>query len=156
MSERRCACGCGRILVKSKGEGLARFSARQYATQSCASSSILRHPPVSERNREIIRLAEEGLPHGAIRRRLGLTTGAVAGALHRARNMGLLPSLDAVPDTVTPDPFPTARHCCMWPCGDPGTPGFRFCGAPIAEPGASYCDDHRALAYIRPRDKETA
>lgn len=36
---------------------------------------------------------------------------------------------------------------CLWPIGDPGTPGFHFCGAE-AVPGKSYCAEHCAKAYI--------
>ncbi|WP_137126002.1 GcrA family cell cycle regulator [Roseomonas sp. HF4] len=44
-----------------------------------------------------------------------------------------------------------ARSCC-WPLGEPGTPGFHFCGAdPMA--GKPYCTEHAALAYVKPRDR---
>lgn len=44
-----------------------------------------------------------------------------------------------------------ARSCC-WPIGEPGTPGFHFCGAdPMA--GKPYCTEHAALAYVKPRDR---
>jgi GcrA cell cycle regulator len=44
-----------------------------------------------------------------------------------------------------------ARTCC-WPIGEPGTSGFRFCGAePVA--GKPYCAEHAALAYVKPRDR---
>lgn len=34
---------------------------------------------------------------------------------------------------------------CRWPCGDPGTADFFFCGAP--QDGLSYCREHCAIAY---------
>ncbi|MCQ9154145.1 GcrA family cell cycle regulator [Acidomonas methanolica] len=41
---------------------------------------------------------------------------------------------------------------CCWPIGDPGTPGFHFCGAkPL--PGKPYCAEHAALAYVKLRDR---
>lgn len=41
---------------------------------------------------------------------------------------------------------------CCWPLGDPGTPGFRFCGAaPLA--GKPYCAEHASLAYVKLRDR---
>ncbi|MBO1324615.1 GcrA family cell cycle regulator [Acetobacter sp. TBRC 12305] len=41
---------------------------------------------------------------------------------------------------------------CCWPIGDPGTPGFHFCGAtPL--PGKPYCDEHAQIAYVRLRDR---
>ncbi len=41
---------------------------------------------------------------------------------------------------------------CCWPLGDPGTPGFHFCGAtPL--PGKPYCAEHAALAYVKLRDR---
>jgi len=54
-------------------------------------------------------------------------------------------------------PFPAARprlgsRSCCWPIGEPGTAGFRFCGAePMA--GKPYCTEHAALAYVKPRDR---
>jgi GcrA cell cycle regulator len=35
---------------------------------------------------------------------------------------------------------------CRWPCGDPGTPDFFFCGAPQAT-GKPYCSAHCRIAY---------
>jgi GcrA cell cycle regulator len=44
-----------------------------------------------------------------------------------------------------------ARSCC-WPLGEPGKPGFHFCGAdPMA--GKPYCTEHAAVAYVKPRDR---
>ncbi|MCE0743954.1 GcrA family cell cycle regulator [Acetobacter sicerae] len=41
---------------------------------------------------------------------------------------------------------------CCWPLGDPGTPGFHFCGAtPL--PGKPYCAEHAAMAYVKLRDR---
>lgn len=37
---------------------------------------------------------------------------------------------------------------CRWPCGDPLSPAFRFCGAP-AIVGKSYCKCHCAIAFQR-------
>jgi GcrA cell cycle regulator len=53
--------------------------------------------------------------------------------------------------------FPTARprigaRSCCWPIGEPGTQGFRFCGAdPMGT--KPYCAEHAALAYVKPRDR---
>lgn len=52
------------------------------------------------------------------------------------------------------DPEPKKRRgpSCCWPIGDPGTPGFHFCGAtPI--PGKPYCEEHAQIAYVRLRDR---
>ncbi|MFT8808183.1 GcrA family cell cycle regulator [Gluconobacter sp.] len=48
---------------------------------------------------------------------------------------------------------PTRRGpSCCWPIGDPGTPGFHFCGAtPL--PGKPYCAEHAAIAYVKIRDR---
>lgn len=40
------------------------------------------------------------------------------------------------------------RDQCVWPLGDPKTPEFRFCGAPLGEGDPPYCAGHRRLAYI--------
>jgi GcrA cell cycle regulator len=58
-----------------------------------------------------------------------------------------LPALvDARPPPLRRPPVATGRGC-VWPLGDPGTPGFRFCGEP-GEPGRPYCADHCGLAYV--------
>jgi hypothetical protein len=41
-----------------------------------------------------------------------------------------------------------AWEACRWPYGDPGRPGFRFCGDPIVR--RSYCARHGAMAYLAP------
>lgn len=52
---------------------------------------------------------------------------------------------------VRPFPRLAGRSCC-WPMGDPGTAEFRFCsGDAIA--GKPYCQDHAAVAYVKPRDR---
>lgn len=38
---------------------------------------------------------------------------------------------------------------CRWPVGDPGSPGFFFCGA-TPMPEKPYCDKHCAVAYDKP------
>ncbi|ABS62023.1 GcrA cell cycle regulator [Parvibaculum lavamentivorans DS-1] len=38
------------------------------------------------------------------------------------------------------------EHTCKWPIGDPGRPGFHFCGRG-AEHGAPYCTEHARMAY---------
>lgn len=45
---------------------------------------------------------------------------------------------------------------CHWPVGDPGTPGFFFCGG-AAAPGSPYCVHHSRVAYpcgerMRPKE----
>lgn len=51
----------------------------------------------------------------------------------------------------TPMPYRPSREC-MWPIGDPGTPGFRFCDVPHTT-GRSYCQQHCDIAYHRVRDR---
>lgn len=41
-----------------------------------------------------------------------------------------------------------APHHCRWPCGDPLTPEFRYCGGDREEDGP-YCRFHFALAHNR-------
>lgn len=40
----------------------------------------------------------------------------------------------------------TARTC-RWPCGEPGEPGFFFCGA-VRQPGYPYCLEHCCVAFL--------
>ncbi|GBR00771.1 GcrA family cell cycle regulator [Asaia lannensis] len=53
---------------------------------------------------------------------------------------------------LTADTSPRRGPSCCWPNGDPGTPGFHFCGAkPV--PGKPYCAEHCAIAYVKLRDR---
>lgn len=40
------------------------------------------------------------------------------------------------------------QRTCEWPFGEPGNPGFHFCGQPAAF-GRPYCADHVKIAYVR-------
>jgi GcrA cell cycle regulator len=44
------------------------------------------------------------------------------------------------------------EHTCKWPIGDPGRPGFHFCGRGAGS-GSPYCAEHARLAYqpVQPR-----
>lgn len=44
---------------------------------------------------------------------------------------------------------------CKWPVGNPGEPGFFFCGAKT-EDGKPYCSGHCAVAYQPPSEKKAA
>jgi GcrA cell cycle regulator len=56
------------------------------------------------------------------------------------------------PAVVTSFPrFGAARACC-WPLGEPGQPGFRFCGSDSLA-GKPYCAEHAAVAYVKARDR---
>ncbi|GBR44136.1 GcrA family cell cycle regulator [Gluconobacter roseus] len=70
------------------------------------------------------------------------------------------PRVAPVPRPALPPRFSTAGidrptrrgPSCCWPIGDPGTPGFHFCGAtPL--PGKPYCAEHAAIAYVKIRDR---
>ncbi|WP_408874049.1 GcrA family cell cycle regulator [Gluconobacter roseus] len=70
------------------------------------------------------------------------------------------PRVAPVPRPAMPPRFSTAGidrptrrgPSCCWPIGDPGTPGFHFCGAtPL--PGKPYCAEHAAIAYVKIRDR---
>jgi len=44
-------------------------------------------------------------------------------------------------------PLPPELGQCCYPIGEPRTPGFRFCAAPVAQQGAPYCLEHKRLCY---------
>jgi GcrA cell cycle regulator len=41
---------------------------------------------------------------------------------------------------------------CHWPNGDPGEPGFYFCGG-VSKAGGPYCGFHHRIAYSHPQPK---
>jgi len=68
----------------------------------------------------------------------------------QAETQALDPSERATVLTLT-------EHTCKWPIGDPGQPGFHFCGRG-ADSGVPYCTDHARLAYqpVQPRRNRSA
>ncbi len=44
------------------------------------------------------------------------------------------------------------NHTCRWPIGDPKDESFRFCGRKVRV-GQTYCEEHAALAYVKPNKK---
>ena len=45
-------------------------------------------------------------------------------------------------------PPPEFDQCC-YPIGEPRTPRFSYCYAPVAQPGAVYCTEHKRLCHLR-------
>lgn len=94
----------------------------------------------------------EGLPTAEIGRRLNISKNAVIGKAHRL-------TLKARPSPLKSPPvrrvIGVTVPICTWPQGHPGDKDFRFCGQrPL--PGKSYCAEHAALAYIRPKAHNAA
>ena len=125
---------------------------------------------------ELTQLWDAGYSASHIGKRLGVSKNAVIGKAHRlklpARPSPIraertvprlrppapkavlrpLPALEVVPKPAPkPVPKPARRRAggpsCLWPIGDPGEPGFHFCGEPSV-PGKPYCDSHCAKAYV--------
>lgn len=44
------------------------------------------------------------------------------------------------------------NHTCRWPLGDPRDDNFCFCGKKVRG-GQTYCEEHAALAYVKPVKK---
>lgn len=60
------------------------------------------------------------------------------------------------PVAAAPAPRPAPRlsnAACCWPLGEPGKPGFTFCGS-RALAGKPYCEEHASLAYVRVKSKQ--
>ena len=97
----------------------------------------------------------EGIATSEIGRRLGVTKNAVVGKVHR---LGLPKRQSPIqrkpakkkkapePEIITMDKL--RNDMCAWPIGDPGLPGFHFCGAKSTE-GKPYCEPHCEQAYVR-------
>jgi GcrA cell cycle regulator len=115
-----------------------------------------------ERIKDLIALWNEGLSTSEIGNRLGVTKNAVIGKVHR---LGLPKRQSPIQRKPKAEPAKakiiklehlSAGMCC-WPEGEPGTPGFRFCGHK-AIPDKPYCAEHCARAYVkasRDRDRKS-
>ena len=45
-------------------------------------------------------------------------------------------------------PLPPQSNQCCYPIGEPRTPGFRYCTAPVAQQAAPYCLEHMLLCHV--------
>jgi GcrA cell cycle regulator len=109
----------------------------------------------AERINMLSRLWEEGLSTAEIGRRLGLTKNAVIGKAHRLGLKGRPSPVKAPPpQPLRPVVVGFSGPTCSWPFGHPGERDFHFCGA-RALPGKPYCAEHSAIAYVRPKGRET-
>ena len=59
------------------------------------------------------------------------------------------PEQPEVRTVKAPLPPQFGRHCC-YPIGEPRTPGFRYCTAPVAQQGVAYCLEHKRLCHMSP------
>jgi GcrA cell cycle regulator len=105
-----------------------------------------------ERIETLAQLWTDGHSTAEIGRRLGVTKNAVVGKAHR---LSLTPRPSPVKSTGKPRIRPAkvveiSGPTCSWPHGHPGEKGFHFCGA-RAMSGKPYCQEHAALAYVRPK-----
>lgn len=60
------------------------------------------------------------------------------------------PAHDTTPEQIEAPrvrALPPQFDQCCYPIGEPRTPGFRYCAAPIAQPGAVYCLEHKRLCH---------
>ena len=57
------------------------------------------------------------------------------------------PANDTTPEQEAPRvrALPPQFDQCCYPIGEPRTPGFHYCAAPVAQPGAVYCLEHKRL-----------
>jgi GcrA cell cycle regulator len=108
-----------------------------------------------ERIEILTQLWNEGIATSEIGRRLDVTKNAVVGKVHR---LGLPKRQSPIqrkpakkkkapePEIITMDKLRPGM--CAWPIGDPGMPGFHFCGDKAVE-GKPYCEKHCEQAYVR-------
>jgi GcrA cell cycle regulator len=95
-----------------------------------------------------------GLSTAEIGRRLGLTKNAVVGKAHRLALAPRPSPLKIKPAAPRPVVVEFSGPSCSWPHGHPGEKDFHFCGArPL--PGKPYCAEHAALAYVRPKERNS-
>jgi hypothetical protein len=78
------------------------------------------------------------------------------GCTDRSTDLTDLTETDEPAHDTTPEQIQTPRvralppqfdQCC-YPIGEPRTPGFRYCVAPVAQPGAVYCQEHKRLCHM--------
>jgi GcrA cell cycle regulator len=105
-----------------------------------------------DRIEQLTLLWDEGVTTAEIGRRIGVTKNAVIGKVHR---LGLVPRVITQKPPPRRNVFEFTGPVCMWPHGHPSDDDFHFCGArPM--PGKPYCEDHAAIAYLKPKEPQKA
>ncbi len=133
-----------------------------------------------ERVEQLVNLWDSGKSASEIGKLLGVSKNSVVGKAHRLklksrpspirRDQSAKPKVKVVREPITtpqpvlqpvqrerPRPLPRRAGSgpgCLWPQGDPGDPGFHFCGAESVS-GKPYCEEHCARAYITKTRGET-
>jgi hypothetical protein len=97
----------------------------------------------TDRDRSIIQMKLDGMTMREISKDLNCSRSVVSGALYRARRRGDDIPFENHPTTTMERLARYHLSGCSWVIGDPGTPDWRWCGAPIEEE-SPYCPTHRA------------
>lgn len=134
----------GKSQVENRQEALLKLSALQLEEKSRLKADADNHARNfagrEERKLPLSDIKEGGRPDIAVMPR------AYAGSA---------PVRKAAPVKRERDPLEKSLRqglTCQWPHGNPGEPGFHFCGAgPL--PGKPYCAEHAAIAYVKIRDR---
>ena len=93
-----------------------------------------------------------GLSGRDIGQLMGMTKNQVIAKANRLKLLGRASPLKGGSRIGQPrsKPMPAVVRkpdACQWPHGDPGKPGFHFCGDPAVR-GKPYCEVHCARAYV--------
>ena len=101
------------------------------------------------RTNKLIQLWNQGVPTSKIGEKLGVTKNAVVGKANRLglpKRQSPIKNKNPTGDVIKLEKL--SAGMCSWPEGDPGTPGFRFCGKPTV-PDKPYCAEHCERAYVK-------
>ena len=94
------------------------------------------------------KLWDEGHTASVIAKKLGVVSrDAVIGKAHRLGLASRPSPIKHGGDQPYASP-PYRPRVCQYPHGNPGEPGFHFCGKP-QQPGSSYCPEHHALTHVK-------
>jgi GcrA cell cycle regulator len=103
-----------------------------------------------ERAVAVVELAGMGLLTREIGRRLGCTRNAVIGRLYR-QGVSNVRKPESESTTIF-DRLPDLKLTgCRWILGDVRSGRWSYCGAPISEPGGSWCAEHRKRVFEKRR-----
>jgi GcrA cell cycle regulator len=123
-----------------------------------------------ERVAELRESYEGGMSVGVLARKFGASRGSVTGKLSR---LGIKRSHAPAQSLLPPKPSPApvlieeingndiARvkladlefWSCAYPCGDPRSADFGYCGQP-RKPSSPYCAAHHARCYLPPQPRK--
>lgn len=150
---------------EEKEKTLARLAGEGYSSSQIAHTlGVTRNTVIGKLRRLGVPLTGKHIAERAVKVQatarprpppLPLTPALTRLAALRAEYKRAAEACDAPPSPGGVTILELQAHHCKWPNGEPGSPGFRYCGDDRVEP-LPYCSGHARIAYTLPTERRQA